>query len=184
MRKASRKAVIGAAGLLSLVGLGAVIATQAADEDPGATTVTGPAPPTTPPSEEVNARVAAIRSAAAKKGPGVLRPLPSASAPGEVTTTTSEQDGGTLKVVSALGDLTGYRELGWVADPGEEVGAARCSDTIRLSADAKPVKHPMLLICWRTSEGKSVYTLAVKAKGKPSAKDSAAAIDRQWQRLG
>jgi hypothetical protein len=183
MRIARRKAVIGAAGLLSLVGLGAVIAAQT-DEDPGATTVAGPAPTATRPSEEVNQRVAAIRSAAAKKGPGVLRPLPSASAPGEVTTTTSEQDGGTLKVVSARGDLTGYRELGWVAEPGSKVGAARCSDTIRLSVDAKPVKHPTLLICWRTSARKSVYTLAVKAKGKPSPKDSAAAIDRQWQRLG
>jgi hypothetical protein len=183
MRIARRKALIGAAGLLSLVGVGAGIAAQT-DKDPGATTVAGSTPTTTQTSEKVDQRVAAIRSAAAKKGPGVLRPLPSASAPGDVTTTTSEQDGGTLKVVSARADLTGYRELGWVADPGEEVGSARCSDTIRLSVDAKPVKHPTLLICWRTSARKSVYTLAVKPKGKPSPKDSAAAIDRQWNRLG
>jgi hypothetical protein len=134
----------------------------------------------------VQERVAAVRSTAAKKGPGVLRPLPSPAdvAAADVTVTTSAQDGGTIKVVSARQDLTGYRELGWVADRGDEVGTARCSDTIRLSPDAAATEHPTLLICWRTSAQKSVYSMAVKTGGRPSAKASVAAIDAQWARLG
>jgi len=178
--------MIGAAGLLSILGVGGLVAHWVNDDRDTAPAVQpGVAEPGVPERPKtVEERVAAIKSTAAKAGPGVLRPLPSASVAGDVTVTTAARDGGTLKVVSARQDLTGYRELGWVADPGERVGRARCSDRIRLSVDAKATAHPTLLICWRTSTQKSVYTLAVKTDGRPSAKTSVAAIDKQWTRLG
>jgi hypothetical protein len=91
---------------------------------------------------------------------------------------------GTLKVVSALADLTGQQELAWVAGPGDKVGDAECSQRIRLSADVPVLVHPTLLLCWKTSAAKSVYTLAVSPKGKPSAQASVDALDRQWATLG
>ena len=202
------QAVIGAAGLLSMLGVSGLVAYQVNDHrdtapaartgavESGATAPStgasgkagAPSSPTASGAPErpntVAERVEAIKSTAAKTSRKVLRPLPSASAAGDVTATTSAQAGGTLKVVSARQDLTGYKELGWVADEGEKVGDARCSDKIRLSVDAEATEHPTLLICWRTSAHRSVYTLAVKTDGKPSAKSSVTAIDRQWARLG
>jgi hypothetical protein len=87
-------------------------------------------------------------------------------------------------VVSALGDLSGHRELAWVADGGTPVGKARCSNTIQLSGDAEAAKKPNLLVCWRTSEKKSVYTVAVDLDGDPSERKSVAAINREWRSLG
>jgi hypothetical protein len=91
---------------------------------------------------------------------------------------------GTLKVVSARADLSGQQELAWLAGPGDKVGDAECSQRIRLSADVPVMVHPTLLLCWKTSAAKSVYTLAVNPKGKPSAKVSVAALDRRWATLG
>ncbi|WP_250033361.1 hypothetical protein [Paractinoplanes maris] len=90
----------------------------------------------------------------------------------------------TLRVVSGHGDLTGYRELAWVADRGrQEAHGVRCSQTIRLSLDEKPARHPTLLVCWRTSAQRSAYTVMVDQDGRPSAKVSVAALDAAWRRL-
>jgi hypothetical protein len=118
-----------------------------------------------------------------------LRPLPR---PNEVvpdsaitvSETGSLRAGGTLKVVSARADLTGQRELAWVADGGRTVGDAECSQKIRLSPDAPARVRPTLLLCWRTSGTKSVYTVAVNRKGRPSTRASIAALDRRWAELG
>ncbi|WP_433720453.1 hypothetical protein ACQP2Y_35630 [Actinoplanes sp. CA-051413] len=214
VRRSRRRAVVGTAGLLTVLGVGGFVAYQVhadrgtaptaqnAAPEPGTATsgLTGPAVTATPASalkpsptsgasqrpKTVEERVAAVRSTAARKGPGVLRPLPSPAtvAADDVAVTTSAQDGGTIKVVSARQDLTGYKELGWVAGRGDKVGTARCSDTIRLSADVAATEHPTLLICWRTSAGKSVYSVAVKIGGRPSPTLSVAAIDAQWTTLG
>lgn len=135
-------------------------------------------------------RVAAARSAAAKDGVKVQRPLPAATAagvPGDVTVTDSgslRDDGGTLRVVSARGDLTGQQELGWVADDGDPVGSARCSQTFRFAGNTKPARKPNLLVCWRTSAGKSVYTVTVDLDGHPSKQDSVAALAKRWNAMG
>ena len=102
-----------------------------------------------------------------------------------VTTSGSVQrDGKTMRLVSARADLTGQRELAWVADGGEPVGRARCSQTFRLASNVEPARKPNLLICWRLSATKSVYTVMVDLDGDPSERKAAAAIDTEWQKLG
>jgi hypothetical protein len=135
-------------------------------------------------------RVAAARSAAAKDGVKVQRPLPGVTAAGaleDLSVTDSgslREDRGTMRVVSARGDLTGYRELSWVADDGDAVGPARCSQTFRFANNAKPARKPNLLVCWRTSVAKSVYTVTVDLDGRPSKQDSVAALAKRWSAMG
>ncbi|MEV6635118.1 hypothetical protein AB0M54_30645 [Actinoplanes sp. NPDC051470] len=135
-------------------------------------------------------RIADARAAAARDGVPVKRPLPQATVAqipdDEVTVRESgsvQKDKATMRVVSARGDLTGQRELDWVADDGERFGDALCSQTITLS-NMPPERKPTLLICWRTSAKKSVYTVAVSLDGHPSRKKSVSAIDAEWKRLG
>jgi len=141
-------------------------------------------------AKEAAKRVEAARETMAKDGVKVQRPLPpkggvaSAVEAKVVNTGSLSKDRATLRVVSALGDLTGHRELSWVADGGTPVGTARCSNTIRLSGDAKAAKKPNLLVCWRTSEKKSVYTVAVDLDGDPSEQKSVTAINKEWRSLG
>jgi hypothetical protein len=101
-----------------------------------------------------------------------------------VTNSGSPQSGTTLRVISARGDLTGQREIAWVADDGKKVGDARCSQTIQLSPDVKPARKPTLMICWRTSATRSVVTVMVNLAGHPSAEGSVAALDKRWAALG
>jgi hypothetical protein len=91
--------------------------------------------------------------------------------------------GQTLRVVSAPTDLSGQNELGWVADHGQAVGSARCSQTFRFANQAKAARKETLLVCWRVSATKSVYTVLVNLKGKPSRAQSVAAITKQWAKL-
>ncbi|HET6531485.1 MAG TPA: hypothetical protein VFH03_12890 [Actinoplanes sp.] len=144
------------------------------------------APPLSKATEE---RIKAAREAARKDGHPVRRPVPQATlaAVPEVTVTNSgslRQDRGTMRVVSGRGDLTGYRELGWVSGDGEAVGNARCSQTFRFAQEEKPSRKANLLVCWRTSAAKSVYTVTVNIDGKPSKQKSVAAIETEWARLG
>jgi hypothetical protein len=133
-------------------------------------------------------RVKAARDAAAKDGVSVQRPLLGATATvTDLAVTDSgslERDRGTLRVVSARGDLTGYQELGWVAAKGTRVGSADCTQTFRFANNAKPAKKPNLLICWRTTGAKSVYTVMVDLDGHPSKKDSVAALVKRWSAMG
>ncbi len=228
-RKARRRkqAMIGAVGLLSLLGVGGVVATQVLD-DPGtapssqngalqpmapatpaissgaAPSASGkpsgsprrtvspsalPASPTPFPSTTAE-QIAAARSAAAKATDQVRRPLPPQDArvatvgDVDITTSTQRRNGETLTVKSARQDLTGYAELSIAADNGTKVGNARCTNRIRTSAGAPAKERPTFLMCWRTSKEKSVYTFAVKLKGRPSPQTSVAALDKEWTRLG
>ncbi len=228
-RKARRRkqAVIGAAGLLSLLGVGGVVATQVLG-DPGTapSSQTGalqPVAPATPAASSDTAagasgkpasspkrtaspsavpvtptpfpsttaeQIAAARSAASTATNQVRRPLPpqdarvAAVGDVDITTSTKQRNGETLTVKSARQDLTGYAELTIAADNGKKVGNARCTNRIRTSAGAPARERPTFLLCWRTSKEKSVYTFAVKLKGRPSPPTSAAAIDEEWTRLG
>ena len=147
--------------------------------------------PSAPASPKTAAeRVAAARSAAASHGVPVQRPVPQAHAAAVVQDVTVidsgslRKDRGTLRVVSGRGDLTGQRELAWVADDGQPVGDARCTQTFLFADNAKPARKSNLLVCWRTSAEKSVYTVTVDLDGRPSKRDSVAALDKQWSRLG
>jgi hypothetical protein len=144
--------------------------------------------PTKPKSKKE--QVEEVKGTAAKNtAKRVKRPLPpvaDAVSADDLTVTTRgslQKNKATLKIVSAEQDLTGQRELAWVADRGKRVGMAQCSQNIRLSPDVPPQVRPTMVICWRTSAAKSVYTVAVDLKGKPSAKDSAAEIAKVWKKL-
>jgi hypothetical protein len=142
------------------------------------------------PTKSLTARqkIDKARAAMAKDGVAVQRPVaPVArmdSADVTETTVGSPADGGTVKVTSARGDLTGYAEMSWAGDNGQVVGRARCTHKFRFAQGAPASTKPTMLLCWRTSATRSVYTLAVSPSGKPKAATSVAAIDAQWAKLG
>ncbi|WP_433826375.1 hypothetical protein ACQP2E_30430 [Actinoplanes sp. CA-015351] len=94
-----------------------------------------------------------------------------------------KKDGETMRVYTSRQDLTGYQELAWVVN-GERIGEAFCTQTIKLSSDKKTRTRPTLLICWRTSAEKSVYTVLVDVDKKPSKNKSLSVIKKEWARLG
>lgn len=153
--------------------------------DPAQTTPA--AVPTVKLPKEASERLAAALEAG-KKDVEVQRPIPrmGPAVNSEVTVKehgSVQKDGKMLKVVSARQDLSGHRELTWVADEGKTVGKAKCSQKIKLSNEAQPRVRPTLLICWRTSSEKSVYTVSVNLDKKPSMRESVAAIDKAWAKL-
>jgi hypothetical protein len=136
-------------------------------------------------------RVAKARAANKKAGTDVRHPLPQVGgaatvAEDDVTMkiTGSAKDKEELRLYSARLDMTGQKQLAWVGDQGERVGDASCTKNVHFSADVKPHVRPTLLLCWRVSADKSVYTVAVNLDGHPSAAKSVAAIDKEWKRLG
>jgi hypothetical protein len=137
-------------------------------------------------------RVTALRSLAKNKTSDVQRPLPPAVGGYKVAadeidmkqTGSLQKDREMMKVYSARADLTGQQELAWITDAGEAQGTTRCTQKIRVSADSPAKERPTLLICWRTSAKKSVYTVAVKVSGRPSKAKSVAAVNRAWAALG
>jgi len=152
-----------------------------------------PATPTpTVTAKSFNQRLSEARTAASRAGTTIRNPLPPPNggpmAAVDIVSVTDSgnvrTDGHSLRVVSARGDLSGQRELGWVADDGETVGDARCSQNFRLSNNVRAKEHPTLLVCWRTSATRSVYTVAVDVKGRPSKQTSVAALDKAWAKLG
>jgi hypothetical protein len=96
---------------------------------------------------------------------------------------TLPKDHQTLTVVYAKGDLTGHRELTWVADGGHAVGSARCSQKFRVGPTGVPAVRPTMLICWHTSATRSVYTVLVDLDHAPSERESVATISRIWSTL-
>jgi hypothetical protein len=109
-----------------------------------------------------------------------------ADVPTDVTVTDSgsmSRDGSTLRLVSALGNLSGERELAWVADQGQPVGTSHCSQNFHYSAGVPAGENPALTVCWRISSEKSVIAVAVSNRGRPSAETAVAAIDRRWESL-
>jgi len=196
---ASRRARVGLGlAALAAVGVGSYVVTdhraapeagsslRAATASPAAPAGPGPAP------RSDAERVAAAKSFAAAHGVKNFHPvlpkdvpeLSAAAAAAKVTTTGSVKQGATMRIITAKGDLTGQRELGWVAGGVMKVGRVSCSQTFQLANEEKPTRKPSLLICWRTSAAKSVATVAVNLRGRPSLKQSAEVIGREWGRLG
>lgn len=89
-------------------------------------------------------------------------------------------DGANVRVVSARYDLTQSWQKLWVADVGRPIGSVRCTQNFR--ADGQPVDQvrPGLLLCWRTSAGKSVVAIAT---GRPQETYVAAVVEREWSVL-
>jgi hypothetical protein len=156
----------------------------------GAGTMMGPVAPT-PSVESIPTstaeRLRRVQEDAQRNTVKVKRPLITPpDKPGEVTVTEhgGGEDGKLLRIVTARKDLTGYSELAWVADGGTRVGKAKCSQKFRLSNETEPKERPTLLVCWRTSAKKSVYTVAVNVNGRPSRPQSVSAIDKAWSQFG
>jgi hypothetical protein len=98
----------------------------------------------------------------------------------ERTETTSA---GTVKVITAKGDLTGRQELRMAADQGEPVGQARCTQRVRFANAADAHVLPSVLLCWRVSAQRSVVTFTVSKKGRPSPRISESIINGEWAKL-
>jgi hypothetical protein len=94
------------------------------------------------------------------------------------------KDHHTLRVVSAPGDLSGQHELAWAADQGHAVGNARCTQNFRIGPKATARVRPTMLLCWRTSPHRTVYTVAVDLDHLPSEQASVATINQVWSKLG
>ena len=162
---------------------------------PASSAVPAPSTASVSPSASADAKavakeIAEARAEAAKDGVPLKKPVKAegdsaAAADAKVVNTGSlSKDRATLRIVSARTDLTGQRELALVADEGKPVGNAFCSQNIKAHATAKAKTERNLLICWRVSAQKSVYTVAVDLDGDPSERESVAAVDREWQALG
>jgi hypothetical protein len=156
---------------------------------PVAPAFVGPHGPTAQPSPStLQERVADARGANERLGTTVRQPKPPANGgyvadPSRikvVETGNIAKRRWTMRVVSAPEDLTGQRELAWVADGGKPYGDATCSQTIQMSNNAHPRTLPTLLICWRTSATRSAYTVAVNLNHRPSRATSVAALDKAW----
>jgi cytoskeletal protein RodZ len=140
------------------------------------------APSATPATKTRKQQIDEVRGTAAKAAGQVERPVVSATVDdADVTVKKVPVGAGMLQVMSARQDLTGKRELAWVSgQSGDKVGEASCTQKISLVAGAPPKKRDTLLICWRVSTAKSVYTVAVNPKGKPSAALSVSELNKVW----
>jgi hypothetical protein len=111
--------------------------------------------------------------------------VPTVEADGVTVTTTGGGPGDTrtFKVVSARKDLTGQRELVWAADAGKPLDGARCTQNFKFGPNSRKGIRKTLLLCWRVSAQRSVYTIAVDMKGTPSRQLSVAELNRVWDSL-
>lgn len=139
-------------------------------------------------SAEVRKEIDEARAQAAKDGHPLVRPLKDKVKelpPGAVNTTTEKTaDGGTIRITTAKANLEGQDDQQLAADAGTKHGKAICTNKLHFANNEKPRVIPNLLLCWQTSSTRSVVTLAVAPKGKPSVADSTAVISREWAKLG
>ena len=136
-------------------------------------------------SAKVEREIKKARAAAAEDGYPVIRPLPASTArpaPGQRETQKRDKQG-SVRVITAKGDLTGQRELRWVADKGTPAGTARCSRKIRLSNEQAAAVVPNMLMCWRTSAAKSVVVINVRYREKPTTAATVAILDNEWTKI-
>lgn len=102
----------------------------------------------------------------------------------KMTTKGSIKEGGIVRMITARGDLTGQRELAYVAGDIKEYRGASCTQTFKFSNNDRPKKRDNLLMCWRTSAEKSVIAMVVDPKGRPSRDKAVNALEKNWRRLG
>jgi hypothetical protein len=137
---------------------------------------------------DVRDKIEAARRKMADDGVEVARPvLPQTTATADdikLTTKGSLKEGGILRIVTARGDLTGQRELAWVAGGVEKYRNTSCSQTFQFSTNPVPTKKPNLLLCWNTSAEKSVIAIVVDPKGHPSRDKAVDAVEKKWRSMG
>jgi hypothetical protein len=194
-----RYQVVAAVGITAVLGSGASVAMHIAQRQPENRPDAHDGPAAKP--DAVNAPGASARTTGGAPTPGasagaIAPPAPDrtlrapALAPAPAVSVTVTNSGSiaeehhTLRVVSARADLSGQRELAWVADSGRPVGTARCTQNFQFSPDSPAAVRPTMLLCWRTSANKSVYTVAVDLDHPPSEQAAVATIDRVWSDLG
>ena len=164
-------------------------ATASASPAPKAAQKPKPARTTADP-ERVRDEINAARAKAAREGYPLQRPLatpsqaPVRNAQSLVEETRELDGGGTMRIISAKYDLSGQRERRWAADEGKPVGGARCTQNFRFAEGGKASVRPTMLLCWRTSEARSVVVLTVVKAGSPPVTKSVNALDTQWGKLG
>ena len=189
-----------AVGLAVILGSSLLAAQQggskhaAAGADQPAGTVEASDPPSSAaasPSGSASGSASPAASASASASPATshrpsAKPAAAVSvAPVTVTTTGSlPKDHHTMRIVSAHADLTGQRELAWAADSGHPVGAARCTQNFRFNPQSPAGIRPTMLMCWRTSQAKSVYVISVDLDHKPSEQAATAVLSQTWNKLG
>jgi len=182
------------AALAPMVGAAPETPTEApaasATASPSVTSSPSAAPPSTTPSPSrgtsVDDEIRKAREKAAKDGYPLQRALTAAphAESGPVSERSEPRPDGSLRIITAKFDLSGQRELLWAADRGEAVGDSHCTQNFHFSHNTKPAIRPNLLLCWRTSAERSVATVLVDQKGKPSIAESVQIIDREWAKLG
>ncbi|HWS32321.1 MAG TPA: hypothetical protein VN408_06215 [Actinoplanes sp.] len=92
---------------------------------------------------------------------------------------TESLESGTIRIVSARRDLTPERLTLISRDEGRTAGrGVRCTTEIRFGTGMPPADSGVL-VCWRTSEGRSVITIG---QGVDAA-ESVAVISREWLTL-
>ncbi|MFI1994351.1 hypothetical protein [Actinoplanes sp. NPDC020271] len=137
-------------------------------------------------------RVDAARKAAAKDGVKITHPLPEQNDPARLSavagakevTVGSAKKGQTMRIITAHGDLTGQRELAWVAGGITKHGDTECTQKFKFYNEATPKTRDNLLVCWRTSTKRSVITVVAKIDGHPPVAKSLEVIEREWRKLG
>ncbi len=172
-----------------VVASGSAAATSAgASAEPSAVaSVRASAPPSALP-KEVEEKIKEARRKMAEDGVPIKRPvLPKTTATAEnieMTTKGSLKEGGIVRVLAAREDLTGQRELAYVAGGVEKYRKTLCSQTFQFSTNPKPAKKDNLVICWRTTAAKSVVAMVVDPKGKPSRDKAVDALEKKWRSMG
>jgi len=138
-------------------------------------------------SPEVVKKIREAREKMAKDGVKVDHPAApqAAQATSDVSmsTTGSLKEGGILRVVAAREDLTGQRELAYVAGGLMRHRGVLCSQTFKFSTNPAPRKRPNLVMCWRTSADRSVITMVVDPKGHPSPDKAVNALEKKWRSM-
>ena len=173
-----RPAVLGTAAvvLAAAVGGGAFLLR---DDKPS-----GPGGPATAPAALPD-KVAGLDQADSKTAKGQQEAFEEkAQKLGDVTvvgrTYTSENKRRTIKVVVGRTDLTRKLDLAWVADKGREVGDARCTSNLKLTPESKPSVRKTMLLCWRTTDTLSAYSLIIDFDRTPKDADGVAALTEAW----
>jgi len=158
--------------------------TQAGGQDAERETSRGSAQGAETP-EKVRKEVQRARAQAAADGIPLKRPLKQKTLTSAIEERTEKIKNGTVRVMSAKEDLTGQRALSYAGDQGKPVGGGiSCTNKIRFSKGVPATERPSVLLCWRTSSERSVVTMAVTPKDKPSTATSIDLIKREWARLG
>jgi hypothetical protein len=144
-----------------------------------------PASTTTPAAASVKKDEAAAEDGvSAQRAPGADSAAKGAAAKGAVERRTEALGSGTVQVESARHDLSKEGLALLAAGKGESAGGGvECTSKVRFAAGADAAEKPNLLLCWRTSDSRSVVTMAVAPKGKPSTAESAEIISKEWAKL-